>query len=49
MSNSVIVLFAYVSVSMEINRKHYFWTDLILWFNTAGGSAPVFHVFLSSQ
>ena len=28
LSNSVIVLFVAVAVSMEINRKHYFWSDL---------------------
>jgi len=28
LSNSVIVLFVAVVVSMEINRKHYFWSGL---------------------
>ena len=28
LSNSVITLFVFVVVSMEINRRHYFWSDL---------------------
>ena len=28
LSNTVIVLFVSVAVSMEIDRRHYFWSDL---------------------
>jgi len=31
LTNGVIALFTSVVVSMEINRRHYFWSNLYMW------------------